>query len=118
MNCREWTMKYYEPSVERYTKVYSVVNENKEVRVHHIGDQIFIRFFIDGIEIEEPEFPHEVATRFHNYLSKFHLQCITKEMLISLADTIAREFLPHLKDPRQGDFNDWKLEVRMGEKAC
>lgn len=91
MTYREWIIKYYEPSVERYTKVYSVVNENKEVRVHHIGDQIFIRFFIDGQEIEEPKFPREVAMRFHNYLSELYCQCITKEMLVHLVDTVANK---------------------------
>lgn len=117
MNYREWILKYRELSDVKYAKVYSVVNENKEVRVHNIGDQVFVRFFIDGIEIEEPEFPPQVVMRFHNYLSKFYCQHITKEMLVCLADTIAKEFLPHLKDPRQGDFNSWRLVVHMGEKA-
>lgn len=112
---REWILKYRKPSDVKYAKVYSVVNENKEVRVHSIGDQICIRFLVDGIEIEEPEFPPQVAMRFRNYLSKFYCQCVTKEMLACLADTIAKEFLPHLKDSRQGNFNDWKLVVHMGE---
>ena len=116
MNYREWTIKCCE-NVVKTAQVYFVVNENKEVCVYNIGDQVFVRFFIDGIEIEEPEFPSEVAMRFRNYLSKFHFQYITKETLIRLADTIAKEFLPHLKDPRQGDFNDWKLEVHIGEKV-
>ena len=115
MNYREWAMKCRELSVEKYAKVYSALNENKEVRVHNIGNQVFFRFFIDGIEIEEPEFPAQVAMRFHNYLSKLYFQCITKEMLAHLVDTVAKEFLPHLKDPRQRDFNDWKLEVHIGE---
>ena len=116
MNYGEWATKCRELSIEKYAKVYSATNENKEVRVHNIGNQVFFRFFIDGIEIEEPEFPGEVAMRFRNYLSKFHFQYITKEMLISLADTIAREFLPHLKDPRQGNFNDWELVVHIEEE--
>lgn len=115
MNYREWTMKCCE-NVVKTAQVYSAVNENKEVRIHNIGDQTFVRFFIDGIEIEEPEFPSEVAMRFRNYLSKFHFQYITKEMFISLADTIAREFLPHLKDSRQGNFNDWELVVHIEEE--
>ena len=117
MTYRERITKYRDPSVERYTKVYSALNENKEVKVHNIGDQIFIRVLVDGIEVEEPVFPSEVAVRFRNYLSKLYFQCITEKMLVCLADTVAREFLPYLKDPRQRDFNDWKLEVRMGEKA-
>lgn len=117
MTYRDWIMKHRETSVEKYTKVYSVVNENKEVRVHNIGDQIFIRFLIDGQEIEKPEFPPEVVTRFRNYLSDFYCHCITKELLVRLTDTIAREFLPHLKNPRQVNFNNWKLEITMEEKA-
>jgi len=113
MNYREWIMKHRE-SVVKTVQVYSVVNENKEVRVHNIGDQIFIRFLIDGKEIEDSQFPPEIAMQIQNYLRGFYFQEVTEEVLVGIADYIGK-FLPDLKDPKQEDFKDWKLIVHTGE---